>query len=90
MNRKNNPWVSLIALLLLAVLLVLICTGCGGTTTAEATENPPRFVFEAQTTNTIKNAYIITDNETGAQYLFFMSGYAGGLTVLQPAETVEE
>lgn len=30
MKRKNNPWVSLVALLALAVILVLICTGCGG------------------------------------------------------------
>lgn len=29
MNRKHNPWVSLTALLLLAVILVMACTGCG-------------------------------------------------------------
>lgn len=29
MRRKNNAWVSLVALLALAVILVLICTGCG-------------------------------------------------------------
>ena len=31
MNRKHNPWISLVALLLLVTLLVTICTGCGVT-----------------------------------------------------------
>ena len=29
MNRKANPWLSLVALMLLAVVLVCICAGCG-------------------------------------------------------------
>lgn len=28
MNRKHNPWVSILALVLLAALLVMACTGC--------------------------------------------------------------
>ena len=31
MNRKHNPWVSLVGLLLGAVLLVLTCSGCAAT-----------------------------------------------------------
>lgn len=29
-----------------------------------------------------KGAYILRDKQTGVQYLFFMNGYAGGLTPL--------
>ena len=29
MNRKMNPWVSLVAAMLLVVILVCICAGCG-------------------------------------------------------------
>lgn len=107
MNRKNNPWVSLIALLLLAVLLVLICTGCGATTTAEAATTTEATTTEA--TETIETTgsgfsadlegylifpsikvYVITDNETGVQYLYVEGTQGSGLTVRQPAETVEE
>ena len=99
MERKNNPWVSLIALLLLAVILVLICTGCGATTTAEAADT-------TETTETVRSGfsadlveyliypsmrvYVITDNETGMQYLYVEGANGSGLTVRQPAETVEE
>ena len=89
MNRKHNPWASLIALLLLAVVLVLICTGCGET--VEAAEASERFTFETvHTPLSCPSACIITDTETGVQYLFVRTGYAGGLTVLQPAETTTE
>ena len=91
MNRKNNPWVSLIALILvLAGVLVLVCTGCGNTTTAEAAENP-RFVWEEAGFSILNYyAYIITDTETGVQYLLVRHLDQVGLTVLQPAETAEE
>lgn len=35
MNRKHNPWVALVALLL-GIALVILCAGCG--VSAEATE----------------------------------------------------
>jgi hypothetical protein len=40
MNRKHNPFVSLAALLLAAVILALTCTGCNSE--AEATERNDR------------------------------------------------
>ena len=86
MNRKHNPWVSLVALLLLVTLLVAICTSCG-VTQAEA-EEPDRFTVERTDSNQM-DTYIITDKETGVQYLYVSSGYGAGLTVLQPAPTEE-
>ena len=85
MKRKHNPLVALVALLLLAVLL--LCTGCSAPAAAEEPESSPRFIIE-HAENDTPEAYvvrIITDTETGVQYLWVKSGYGGGLTVLQPA-----
>lgn len=92
MRRKHNHWTSLIAMLLLAVLLVLICTGCSATTTAETAETTGRFTVEQMIGDSIDGpgVYLITDTETGAQYVYIRDGYTGGVAVLQPAETVEE
>lgn len=87
MRRKNNPWVSLVALLLLVTLLVAVCTGCGATQ-AEA-EEPDRFTIEEAGYKSGLIAYIITDNETGVQYLFIDGYMCGSLTVLHPAPTEE-
>ena len=78
---------SLVALLLLVTLLVAICTGCGATE-AEAAE-PDRFTVERAGVGGGADIYIITDNETGVQYLFVDSYYSGGLNVLQPAPAEE-
>jgi hypothetical protein len=80
--------VALVAMLLLAVLL--LCAGCSAPAEAEEVGEPessPRFIVE-RAENDKPEAYvvrIITDTETGTQYLFIKSGYGGGLTVLQPA-----
>ncbi len=87
MNRKHNPWVSLVALLLLTSLLVTICTGCS-VTQAEA-EEPDRFAFDDAGHNPELRAYVITDTKTGVQYLFVDGYKCGGLTVLQPASAEE-
>jgi hypothetical protein len=76
MQHKNNPWVSLVALLLLALILVLTCTGCTEAS-AKETEPAPRFTVE----NAGNGCKIITDTETGVQYLYFFcsyNGYKGG------------
>lgn len=89
MNRKHNPIVALVALALLTVLL--LCAGCNSTTEAAEPETSQRFSVEAMTTNErFMWAYIITDTETGVQYLFTAKDDAGGLTVLQPATDEEE
>jgi hypothetical protein len=70
MNRKNNPMLSLVALVLLAIILVLTCTGCHvEAEAAEETKPAPRF-----TTEYVGNSCtIITDNETGVLYLAYNS-----------------
>lgn len=84
MRRKNNPWVALIAALLLALILVSTLTGCGAAEAAEP--ESPRFVFELQENNTnLGGSYIITDTETGVQYLYIKVYKSGGLTKLEPA-----
>lgn len=67
MKQKYNPYVSLVALLLLALILVLTCTGC--IEASAATEN--RFTKEYHYVSSRHSAYIITDTETGVQYLAY-------------------
>jgi membrane protein implicated in regulation of membrane protease activity len=81
MNRKNNPWVSLAALLLLALVLVFVCTGCR----KEAENTQPRFTEEKMYHEKLsgKRAYIITDTETGRQYLLYANANASGMAALE-------
>lgn len=81
MNRKSNPLVALVALVLLVVLVVCTCTGCTDVTEAE---EPPRFKVERMTNDTHRfNTYIITDTETGVQYLYIGGDRQGGITKLE-------
>lgn len=80
MNRKFNPVLSVVALVLLAAILLLICSGCG--TTTEAANN--RFTSEnAGKLQDIGFFYIITDTQTGVQYLLADIPNGGGLTKLE-------
>lgn len=79
MNHKNNPWVSLVALLLAALILVLTCTGC---TEASAAQNG-RFIVEFGGYAEGLNIYVLTDITTGQQYLFVDGVQCGGLTKLE-------
>ena len=79
MNHKNNPWVSLVALLLAALILVLTCTGCR---TAEA-ENPKRFTYEREFLGSGCWQTIITDTTTGVQYLFYSDRGSAGMAKLE-------
>lgn len=66
MNRKHNPWASLIALLLLAVVLVLICTGCDSTQKAyERIEDAPKMMTVVDET---VGYSIYRHDETGVHY----------------------
>lgn len=86
MKRKHNPMVALTALVLLATILLLICSGCTDTWTPEPGVPGPRFTIETVTNNGNGVTKIITDTATGVQYLYYRFDSGGGLTVLQPAE----
>lgn len=78
MRRKHNPRVALVALLLLAFIMTWICGGCA--VQAEAAENYyARFTTDFAGTN----IRIITDNETGVQYLAYGNTYGLGITKLE-------
>lgn len=66
MKRTHNPMLSLVALVLLVLILVLTCTGCTEAEAAE-TEPAPRFTIE----HFGLNVTVITDNETGVQYMAY-------------------
>lgn len=88
MRIKNNPWVSMVALLLLAVILVLTCAGCAADTVAAAETEPTpasRFAVECAGEGFpyISGFYIITDNQTGVQYLFVDKVDGSGLVKLE-------
>ena len=89
MNRKGNPWVSLAALALLAVILVTVLCGCESVE-ATGTEKPGRFEVVYHQPTPSCTFRIIEDTETGVQYLLTSCGYGGGLTVLQPGDTETE
>lgn len=88
MNRKHNPLLSVIALVLLFVILLFSCAGCETDATAETEDKPTaRFTVEYSRPDGMGSCYIITDTETGVQYLYYRTGSGdGGLTVLQTGE----
>lgn len=81
MYHKNNPWARLVALLLMALILVFTCTGC---TKANA-ETAPRFTTKEifRDWRSGDNARIITDTETGRQYLIYGNQYLNGMVELE-------
>ena len=81
MKRKHNPYVALIALFLLAVILTWICGGCAVETDIEETEPATRFTVEYAN----NNIRIITDTDTGVQYMA-LSSRAGVCVVRLEAE----
>lgn len=81
MRFKYNPWVSVVAALLLIAILVLTCTGCVTEAKAATTS---RFTAEhAGHLQGVGNMYIITDTETGAQYLLADVPNGAGMTKLE-------
>lgn len=85
MRRKSNPWVALVALILLLVLVVCACTGCADTTEA-AEPTGERFEVETVGESFGGQVAIITDTETGVQYLWVKSGSGAGLTKLEEGD----
>lgn len=83
MRRKHNPLVALLALLLLALIVSWICGGCAVRTEAATEKTADRFTTEYAG----NGCTIITDNETGVQYLYYRNGAGSsggsGLTKLE-------
>lgn len=77
MTRKNNPWISLIALLMLIMIITMACNGCAVETNATTNQTMERFTREYAG----NDCFIITDNQTGVQYLAYveMSNYGRGI-----------
>ena len=88
MNRKSNPWVALVALILLLAVIVCTCTGCIDTEGAAET-SPDRFAVEYVDLDEFDRVRIITDTETGVQYLLVYSNRGLGITPLLPAPVGE-
>lgn len=83
MNQKYNPMLSLVALVLMALILVFTCTGCTDQTEAAAAETPNRFT-ETREMLMYGYVYIITDTETGEQYIAYRAhGQGCTLTKLE-------
>lgn len=80
MRFKHNPWLSMVAALLLAAILALTCTGC-----RKEPASPDRFTEEIICKDRIRDkyAYIITDAETGRQYLLYRRGNCSGMVELE-------
>lgn len=86
MSRKHNPVVALVALILMILLVMAVCTGCDEAE-AEETQTDPRFIFEQveNAGNDFAGTHIITDTETGVQYILVKYLNGTGLTKLEPA-----
>lgn len=83
MNHKNNPWLSLVALLLAVLIVVLNCTGCAEaeastpeTTVETEAETPDRFTVTNEHHGGV-TVRVIKDAATGKEYIVVTSGYAG-------------
>lgn len=83
MNRNHKPHVSLVALLVLALIVSFVCNGCAVETTAATNKTMERFTREYAG----NDCFIITDNQTGVQYLAVIEytnyGKGVGLTRLE-------
>ena len=87
MNQKKNPFVAMAALVVAAIILVLVCAGCSPAAAAGTEEHAPRFVYEYVGKGPGNYPlYIITDTQTGVQYLAWDAYNGAAMTVLQPGE----
>lgn len=83
MNRNYKPHVALVALLVLALIVSFVCNGCAVEVDAAVKKTNERFSVEYAG----NGCSIITDNETGVQYLLYTiethRGKGVGLTRLE-------
>lgn len=89
MYRNYKPHVALLVLSILTIIVSFICNGCAVETTAATNKTMERFTREYAG----NDCFIITDNETGVQYLAYveMSNYGRGvgLTKLEDEQANE-
>lgn len=85
MNRNYKPHIALVALLVLVLIISFVCNGCAVETDAAVMETKERFTEEWAG----RNITILTDNETGVQYLVYSEytnhGRGVGITRLEVA-----
>lgn len=87
MRRKHNPLLAVVASFLLAAILVLLCAVSAGCAATDQEDHADRITFtNAGSGSNAKYAYILTDTETGVQYLLVKTPTGTALTVLQPGE----
>ena len=80
MNRKSNPWVSMVALMLLLTILVLICTGCNPTKTEyDDPDSAPKMMTVVDET---MGYTIYRHDETGVHYFCRDGGYGRAVCVM--------
>ena len=102
MNRKHNPWVALVGLLL-GIALVILCAGCGVSAEATEPDQPTETAAATEPTESaatgarfevkrdgwsihVGSLYIITDRHTGAQYLVVKDTNALAMVELESVE----
>lgn len=84
MDRKRNGWASLIALVLLMAMMVMVLTGCGPRSESESeTEKEYRFSKEEVYFDASSVIYLITDKETGKQWVMFDGYNCGGIAAYE-------
>lgn len=87
MRLKHNPWVSLLAALILTVMVLLYFTGCSA-------HAEPKVVAEVKESQRFAGDYIghdmgiaryytITDTKTGVQYLLVCNSYGAAMAELE-------
>lgn len=94
MRRKDdmNIWWAMWWFAVIVFLSGVFCTltGCVASTELPAPAEPDRFeITYSQYFPGVDYVHIIRDHDTDDEYLFFKSGYGGGLA-LMPEKTVEE
>lgn len=88
-RANKNSSASLVALVLLLCMILVMFSGCSSddgndkNAYVEGAAEYQRFSVEYFNIASYSSAHIITDNETGAQYLFYKFGSQGGLTKLE-------
>lgn len=85
MRLKHNPWISLLAALVMTVIVLLYFTGCSAhAETAENGKAQARFTTECDGPQVgVGTYYTITDTETGAQYLLVKNSYGMAMAELE-------